>query len=84
MFKRLMGVFGDSNKKQLDRIRPLVVRINELEARITKLSPSELEAKTKEFRDRCSLGESLLQLLPEVFACVRESSVRSIGLRHYD
>ena len=84
MFKRLMGVFGDSNKKQLDRIRPFVVRINELEPLITKLSAVELQAKAKEFKDRYALGESTSQLLPEVFACVRESAVRSIGLRHYD
>lgn len=84
MFKRLIGVFGDSNKKQLDRIRPLVVRINELESQITKLSPAELETKANEFRNRYNLGESLMDLLPEAFACVRESALRSIGLRHYD
>ena len=49
MFKRLMGVFADSNKKQLEGIRPLVVRINELEPLITKLSAAELQAKAKEF-----------------------------------
>ena len=84
MFKQLIGIFSDSNKKQLDRIRPLIIRINELEPEIQKLSSDDLGLKSSEFKKRHDTGETLEELLPEVFACVRESSVRTIGLRHYD
>ena len=43
-----------------------------------------LKAKTAEFRERLAEGETLDDILPEAFAVVRETSKRTIGLRHYD
>ncbi|GAB1265030.1 preprotein translocase subunit SecA [Aurantivibrio infirmus] len=62
----------------------VVKRINELEESIKKLSDEELKQKTSEFKQRLADGESLNDLLPEAFAVVREASVRTIGLRHFD
>ena len=36
------------------------------------------------FRERAQNGEDLKSLLPEAFAAVREASVRTLGLRHFD
>ena len=55
-----------------------------LEALFESLSDEELKNKTKEFKSRLNEGEELINLLPEAYAAVRESSRRTIKLRHYD
>jgi preprotein translocase subunit SecA len=77
-------VFGTQNDRFLKSISPLIARTNELEQAISKLSDAELQAKTPEFRDRLSKGESLDALLPEAFAVCREAGKRVLGQRHYD
>jgi preprotein translocase subunit SecA len=62
----------------------LVEKINQLEPEITRLSDSELRAKTTSFRKRYRAGETLDALLPEAFAVVREASKRTLGQRHMD
>ena len=85
MFKRLMTtITGDPSERELRRIRPIVDEVNDLEPEMQGLSDEALRAKTEEFRGRLEEGETLEDLLPEAFAVVREASVRSIGLRHYD
>jgi preprotein translocase subunit SecA len=61
-----------------------VDRINAFEASVQALSDEQMKAKTAELRERHQGGESLDDLLPEAFALVREASVRTLGLRHYD
>jgi preprotein translocase subunit SecA len=74
----------DTNQKELNRIAPLVVRINELEPEFIKLTDRELREKTEEFKTRLKNGETLDDLLPEAFATVREAAKRTLGQRHYD
>lgn len=62
----------------------MVAQINELEPRIKELTDEEMVSKTVEFKDRISKGESLDDILPEAFALVREASIRTLGMRHYD
>jgi preprotein translocase subunit SecA len=81
-FVNLVG--GDPNKKQIEKIYPVVDQINLLEGSFEALSDDELRSKTGEFRSRLEKGETLDDLLPEAFAAVREASKRTIGLRHYD
>ncbi|NLM37553.1 MAG: preprotein translocase subunit SecA [Firmicutes bacterium] len=76
--------FWDTNQKELNRIAPLVTRINELEAEFERLSDQELKKKTGEFKARWQKGESLHDLLPEAFATVREAAKRTLGQRHFD
>ena len=82
--KFLKKIFGSKNERELKRLGKLVVGINAFEPALEKLSDSELANKTIEFRARLEKGETLDQLLPEVFACVRESARRTLGLRHFD
>ena len=70
--------------KQLKRYQAQVDKINGLEPQFQALTDEELAAKTVEFRERYAAGETLDDLLPEAFAAVREASVRTIGLRHFD
>ncbi len=83
MFKWLGGLI-DSDAKELKRLQPLVARINSLEPEFEKLSDSELQAKTSEFKARLSDGESLDELLPGAYAAIREAAKRTIGQRHFD
>ena len=79
---KLLG--GDSLARDLERYETLARRINSLEPTMRALADPELRAKTAEFKTRLASGESVDELLPETFAVVREVSVRTIGLRHFD
>jgi preprotein translocase subunit SecA len=85
MFRNLVKkVVGDPTERALNRYRETVDKINALEPAMKQLSDAELRAKTDEFRKRLADGAELDSLLVEAFAVVREASVRTIGLRHYD
>ena len=77
-------ILGDHNQRVLNKIRPLVEKIDQLEKDFEKFSDSQLKDKTSEFRQRLVKGETLDDLLAEAFATVREASKRTIGLRHFD
>ncbi len=76
--------FGTRNERLLKGYSKIVSRINALEPEIQALSDAGLRAKTDEFKKRLVDGEGLDALLPEAFAVVRETSVRTLGLRHFD
>ncbi|MCA9716528.1 MAG: preprotein translocase subunit SecA, partial [Myxococcales bacterium] len=81
LFKK---IFGTKHERQMKKMRPLVSRINDLEKSLQPLSDDELRARTGAFRERLKNGEPLDAMLPEVYATVREASVRTLGMRHYD
>jgi preprotein translocase subunit SecA len=83
MFQFLKNLW-DTNKRELTRISGIVDQINALEPQFQRLSDAELRAKTEEFKQRLSAGETLDQLLPEAFATVREAAVRTLGQRPFD
>ena len=74
----------DGNDREVARLRRKVGRINDLEPAMQSLSDEQLVAKTIEFRERLSRGESLDDLLPESFAACREAARRTLGMRHFD
>ncbi|NIR15328.1 MAG: preprotein translocase subunit SecA, partial [Desulfobacterales bacterium] len=82
--KVVKGIFGSKNERELKRMAPMVEAINRLEPQFQALSDTQLRAKTAEFKERHSQGESLEDLLFEAFAAVREASVRTLEMRHFD
>ncbi len=78
------GIFGTKNERELKRMRKIVEQINALEPTISALNDADLSAKTPEFKQRFSNGESLDKLMPEAFAVCREAAKRVMGMRHYD
>ena len=80
----LTKVLGDANQKTLKQIQPIVDEINDLEPEMQEATDDELREMGAEFRSRIAEGESLDDLLPEVFAAVREIAKRVSGKRHYD
>jgi preprotein translocase subunit SecA len=77
-------LFGSKNDRELKRLNKVVKKINEFEPALKLLDDAALQAKTDEFKGRLQAGETLDQLLPEVFAVVREASVRVMQMRHFD
>ncbi|HEY5622585.1 MAG TPA: preprotein translocase subunit SecA, partial [Gammaproteobacteria bacterium] len=75
---------GSRNKRVLRGYGKIVAAINAQEPELKGLSDEELAARTPTLRERVAAGESLDAVLPEAFALVREASVRTLGLRHFD
>jgi preprotein translocase subunit SecA len=80
----LTKIFGSRNERLLKQYRKTVARINAMEPEYEKLSDEALRAKTQEFKDRVTGGETLDDILPEAFAVVREGSKRIMKMRHFD
>jgi preprotein translocase subunit SecA len=100
MFKQIIKfIAGDPNKKDIDRYSRIVAEINGLEPQFRALSDEALRAKTDEFKRkiadsvrsdadekerRAAEQTTLMEILPEAFAAVREAAMRTLGQRHYD
>ena len=76
--------FGSRNDRLVKQYSQKVKEINALEPAMQALSDDALRAKTEEFKQRYTAGETLDQLLPEAFAVVREGGVRALEMRHFD
>ena len=77
-------IFKTYSEKEVKRVTPIVDKINSLEEEISKLTDSELRAKTDYFKEQLKNGKTLDDILPEAFAVVREASKRVLGMRHFD
>ena len=80
----LTKVFGSKNDRELKKLQPTIENINAFEPEIQALSDEQLKAQAVLFRQRLEKGESLDDILPEAFATVREASVRTLKMRHFD
>lgn len=58
---------------------PIVTKINEWYASYDVLSDDEVKAKTPEFKERLTKGETLDDILPEAFAVVKQACKRMLG-----
>ncbi|MFA7298081.1 MAG: preprotein translocase subunit SecA [Candidatus Absconditabacterales bacterium] len=72
-------ISGDYNQKQLNIYLPLIKQINEYSTQFDTLSDDQIKAKTQEFKDRLTKGETLDDLLPEAFAAVKQACKRMVG-----
>jgi preprotein translocase subunit SecA len=79
----LEAIFGTHSDHEIKKIEPIKKKVLALEEKYSKLSDAELRAKTDEFKDRLSNGDTLDNILPEAFATVREAAWRVLGLKPY-
>ena len=85
MFRKLVkSIFGDPMQKALANYQGKVDEINALEPELQRLDDKTLKEKLHKLKTQRQNGAPLGDILPDVFALVREASVRTIGLRHYD
>lgn len=80
MQRLINKIAGDRNKKTLQTFRPLVDKINTLDAERDDLADEQIKAKTDEFKARISDGASTDDLLVEAFATVKQACKRMCGL----
>ena len=77
-------IFKTGNQKELDRVKPLVHKINAQEQNFKNLKNEEFKAKTQLLKKNLQDGRKLSSLIPESFALVREAANRVLNERHYD
>src|SRR5262249_24890151 len=80
----IQKIFGSRNQRELNKLQPNVNRINQLEKQYKEMSDDELKAVTGQLKEKLDNGASLDDILCDAFAAVREASVRTTGIRHYD
>lgn len=83
-FDVLTRLFGSKNDRELKKLQPLVVQINDLGSKIKKMNDDQLKGQTAHFKERLVNGEELDEILPEAFATVREAAYRTLKMRHFD
>jgi len=81
LFSLLLGSANDRIVKTYERIAS---SIEELAPKYQKMSDEEIHEQTAVFRERLAKGEKEKDILPDVFAAVREAATRAIGLRHFN
>ena len=85
MLKTLINaVIGNSNQRLLKKYSSIVNKINELETDIQKLKDKDFVKKTSKLKEVFKKDGFSDNLMIEAFALVREASVRTLGLRHFD
>ena len=85
MINLLMGkIFGTRNQRYLKSLHPMLRRCNDLGPEMEALADDQLAPRLAQYREEAQNGRRLDELLPPVFALVREASRRILGMRHYD
>jgi len=77
-------LFGSMNDRYLKALNPLVAQVNGLEGRMRELRDDQFPVQMREWREQVAQGRELDELLPEVFALVREAGRRALNMRHFD
>ena len=77
-------IFGTYSERQVKKIMPILKQINALGDKYKAMSDDEMRSQTELFKSRLAAGETLDDILPEAFACVREASDRILGKRPFD
>ena len=81
IFGMLLGSANDRLVKSYDKTVSL---INDLEPKYHQMTDDELRSQTDVLRARLAAGDKEKDILPDAFALVREASIRTIGLRHFN
>ena len=84
MFNWAKKIFVNTNERELKKLQPIIEKISSYEPNISKLNDEKLKDKTTEFKERLGKGEIMDEILPEVFAVVREVAKRVTGMRPFD
>lgn len=84
MFEKIGNILKFGEGKKIKKYEEIVSAVNNLEKDISLLTDGQLAAKTGDFKQRYEKGERLEDLMPEVFAVVREVAKRALNMRHFD
>ena len=85
MVKNIIGkILGSANDRLVKSYDKTVSLINDLEPKYHVMSDDELREQTNVLRARLAAGDKEKDIMPDAFALVREASIRTIGLRHFN
>ena len=84
IIKALDKLFKSTNQQELNKIKPIVVKINELEKDFHNFTEEKFAEKTFQFKKNIAEGRDIGEILPEAFAMVRESAKQTLNERHFD
>ena len=82
--KTLNKLFKSGNQLELNKIKPIIVKINELEKNFSTFKNENFLEITQQFKKNISDGRDIEEILPEAFALVREAAKQVLGERHFD
>jgi len=82
--KTLNKLFKSGNQLELNKIKPIIVKINELEKNFSTFKNENFLERTQQFKKNISDGRNVEEILPEAFALVREAAKQVLGERHFD
>ena len=80
----IKNIFGTRNSRILKDYQLLVTKINSLEEKYQKFTEQDFIRETENLRLEAKSTDDLSSLIPNAYALVREASIRTLGLRHYD
>ena len=80
----LSKIIKSPNQREIERLKKIVLNVNNLEQNFKTLKDDEFHQKTNQLKERLKNGEKIDLVLPEAFALVREASKRILGERHFD
>jgi len=82
--KALNKLFKSGNQQELNKIKPIIAKINDLEKNFLNFTPEDFIGKTAELKKNIADGRGLDEILPESFAMVREAAKQTLNERHFD
>ena len=83
--RTLSKIFKSSNQQELDRLKNIILSINNKESEISRLTESDFKEKTTNLKKNVQNGSAKFdEILSESFALVREAAKRTLGERPYD
>ncbi len=77
-------VFGSAAERYVKKAKPFVDQVNALETQWQALSDHEFPARVAAWRQEVEQGRDLSEIMPDVFACVRDAGRRVLNMRHFD
>ena len=82
-----MGVFNkifkSDNARQIAKLEKIASKVEAKADEYASKTDEQLKETTAILKGRLANGETLLDILPDAFACVREASTRVMGKRHF-
>lgn len=79
----LKKIFASDNSRNLNKLEKIAKKIEDLAEKYKEMTDAQLQSNTQVLKERLNAGETLMQILPDAYALVRETSERVLGERHY-
>ena len=76
-------IFASDNTRNVNKLKVIADKVVALDDKYAKMTDEELKSTTQILKDRLNNGETLNDILPDAFACVREASFRVLRMKHY-